>query len=179
MTAFFILPPPPRTQRSSRLPDWGHTTGALHCKLIYLCFNMPLVIDYSFLDGCRGFLGRLESAISDPVHCWLPWLQNAEFSTNWQPGVSKCYWVNWQRAKSHRPKQKQTFRHGTHISKQNNCLLLCYSGKNFACFLNICKHMVFLCFSTVKKWHTAPLNNKKMKTTTTTMHGCNFFFIFI
>jgi len=59
----------------------------------------------------------IDSDFVDPV-CLLVLMEpcNVLFSVNCRLGA-KYYWVNWQHAVSHRPKQKHTFQHGTHISK--------------------------------------------------------------
>ncbi len=79
----------------------------------------------------------------------------AVFSANWQPGMPKYNWVNWQwvgftnQNRDRRSGPEQTF------SKE---MIQINKYANLACFLNICKLiMVFLCFSRVKNVHTAPL----------------------
>ncbi len=85
------------------------------------------------------------------------------FSANWQPGVLKYNWVNWQWAGF--TNQNRDWHSGPEctFSKENNWLAFFFQINkyvNLACFLNICKHiMVFLCFSRVKNLHTAPLMN--------------------
>ncbi len=79
------------------------------------------------------------------------------FSVIWQPRVSKYYWLNWQWAESHRSRQN---RHSDmEHTLQSRITAVFFFFVN--CFLNICKCIiVFLCFSTVKKSHTAPLMPK-------------------
>ncbi len=88
-------------------------------------------------------------------------MKYAVFSANWQPGVPKYNWVNWQwggfttKTQTDIPGQKAHFQR-----RITDCSIVFQINKyvKLACFLNICKHiMVFLCFSRVKNVHTAPL----------------------
>ncbi len=85
-------------------------------------------------------------------------IKYAVFSANWQPGVPKYNWVNWQWAGfTNHNKHRHSGPEHT-FSKENNIVFQINKYVNLACFLNICKHiMVFLCFSRVKILHTAPL----------------------
>lgn len=76
---------------------------ALNCRVVDLLFPWP----WNLLNGCRDFLCLVGSEIS-----WVSLFAGFQLATL---GV-KYYWLNWQWAESHRPKQKQTFWHGTHIS---------------------------------------------------------------
>ncbi len=89
-------------------------------------------------------------------------IKYAVFSTNWQPGVLKYNWVNWQWAGFTTITNTDILGWTAHIQRRiTDCSIVFQINKyvNLACFLNICKHiMVFLCFSRVKILHTAPLN---------------------
>ncbi len=83
----------------------------------------------------------------------------------------------------HKPKQRQTFRPGTHFQRRiTDCSIgfQINTHVNLASFLNIWKHMVFLCFSRVKNLHTAPLtcNCKFIKSQNYEINSNNFFFFF-
>ncbi len=79
-------------------------------------------------------------------------MKYAVFSANWQPGVPKYNWVNWQWV-GYTDQNRQHFQRTI-----TDCSIVFQINKyvNLACFLHICKHiMVFLCFSRVKNLHTA------------------------
>ncbi len=88
-------------------------------------------------------------------------MKYAAFSANWQPGVPKYNWVNWQWAGFTNHNKHRHSGRTAHIQRRiTNYSIVFQINKyvNLACFLNICKHiMVFLCFSRVKILHTAPL----------------------
>ncbi len=88
-------------------------------------------------------------------------IKYAVFSGNWQPGVAKYNWVNWQWVESQTITNTDIPGRTAHIQRRiTNYSIVFQINKyvNLACFLNICKHiMVFLCFSRVKILHTAPL----------------------
>ncbi len=83
------------------------------------------------------------------------------FSGNWQPGVPKYNWVNWQWAGFTNHNKHRHSSQTAHFQRRiTDCSIVFQINKyvNLTCFLNICKHiMVFLCFSRVKILHTAPL----------------------
>ncbi len=89
-------------------------------------------------------------------------MKYAVFSANWQPGVPKYNWVNWQWAGFTNHNKHRHSGPDAHIQRRiTDCSIVFQINKyvNLTCFLNICKHiMVFLCFSRVKILHTAPLN---------------------
>ncbi len=88
-------------------------------------------------------------------------IKYAVFSANWQPGVPKYNWVNWQWAVSQTITNTDITGRNAHFQwRITDCSIVFQINKyvNLACFLNICKHiMVFLCFSRVKNLPTAPL----------------------
>ncbi len=83
------------------------------------------------------------------------------FSPNWQPGVPKYNWVNWQWAGFTNNNKHRHSGPDAHFQRRiTDCSIVFQINKyvNLTCFLNVCKHiMVFLCFSRVKILHTAPL----------------------
>ncbi len=83
------------------------------------------------------------------------------FSGNWQPGVPKYNWVNWQWAGFTNHNKHRHSGPKAHFQRRiTDCSIVFQINKyvNLTCFLNVCKHiMVFLCFSRVKILHTAPL----------------------
>ncbi len=94
---------------------------------------------------------------------WMTW--NTLFSANWQPGVLKCNWVNWQWAGFTNQKRETDIpaRNAHFQMRITDCSIVFQINKyvNLTCFLNICKHiMVFLCFSRVKNLRAAPLIKK-------------------
>jgi len=109
-----VCPAPSFKDTGGQLEDTHQEGAQLTMKaeeLIYLCFIM-----LSFIEIFRWMLrlfrsGRICDSLTQFV-CWFPWLQYAVFSANWQPVMSKYYWINWQHVVSHRPKQRQM-----HISK--------------------------------------------------------------
>ncbi len=92
-------------------------------------------------------------------------MKYAAFSANWQPGVPKYNWVNWQWAGFTNHTNTDIPGRTAHIQRRiTNYSIVFQINKyvNLACFLNICKHiMVFLCFSRVKILHTAPLKRTR------------------
>ncbi len=73
------------------------------------------------------------------------------FSANWQPGVPKYNWVNWQWVGFTNHNKHRHSGPDTHFQRRiTDCSIVFQINKyvNLQCFLNICKHiMVFLCFS--------------------------------
>ncbi len=90
-------------------------------------------------------------------------IKYAVFSANWQPGVPKYNWVNWQWAGFTNHNKHRYSGPNPHFQRRiTDCSIVFQINNyvNLACFLNICKHiMVFLCFSRVKILHTAPLTS--------------------
>ncbi len=84
------------------------------------------------------------------------------FLANWQPGVPKYNWVNWQWAGfTNHNKHRHSGRNAHFQRRITECSIVFQINKyvTLTCFLNVCKHiMVFLCFSRVKILHTAHLN---------------------
>ncbi len=107
--------------------DFGHPTSQPKLKQISTSYNVVCLLDklmswfihisiclwpYSFLDGCSGFFGQIESAISDPVHLL------ASMASKWW-----AFYRQW--AESHGLKQK------TDIPTWNahlKVISLCYLG---------------------------------------------------
>ncbi len=152
---WIVSPTPPQTRGSNGLPATGtkvtdnRRQQALHRKLMswFICILICLWSQRS-LNGCWGFFHR--NFWASGFHGW-----NTAISDNWQPGVSKYYWLNWQWAESHSKKNKN--RHSdmewTFQSRITSCSIVFRRNTfvNLACFLNICRHiMEMLCFSTVK-----------------------------
>ncbi len=94
-------------------------------------------------------------------------IKYAVFSANWQPGVPKYNWVNWQWAGFKTITNTDIPGRNVHFQRRiTDCSILFQINKyvNLTCFLNVCKHiMVFVCFSRVKILYTAPLNIYKFK----------------
>ncbi len=115
------------------------------------------------LVGCRGLLGQVEYACSlaDIHGCNTP-MFSVKLATGGVKILSglKSYWVIWQCVESHRTKQKQTFRHGTHISKQNRWLYHCFSEKQ-VCELPKYLHIYYGIFTLAHKKNIQHLINNK------------------
>ncbi len=96
------------------------------------------------------------------AHMTMNGIKYAVFSANWQPGVLKYNWVNWQWAGFTNHNKHRHSGPDAHFQRRiTDCSIVFQINKyvNLTCFLNICKHiMVFLCFSRVKILHTAPLS---------------------
>ncbi len=80
------------------------------------------------------------------------------FSANWQPGVPK---YNGRGQVSQTITNTDILGRTTHFQRRiTDCSIVFQINKyvNLICFLNVCKHIMFLfCFSSVKILHTAPL----------------------
>ncbi len=88
-------------------------------------------------------------------------MKYAVFFANWQPGVPKYNWVNWQWWVTQTKTETDIPTRNAHFQRRiTDCSIVFQINKyvNLACFLHICKHIiVFLCFSRVKNLHIAPL----------------------
>ncbi len=110
-------------------------------ELIYPRFNIPLLIEL-FRWMPRHFKSGRICDLWASLFAHFHGCNTLLFSANWQPGVLECYWVNWQWAESHSPKQN---RHSdTECTFQNRitgCSIVFQRNKyaNLACFLNISK----------------------------------------
>ncbi len=103
-------------------------------KLIYPHLYVSLVIE--LLDGCRGILQSLTQFVY-----WLPWLEHAVFSTNWQPGV-EILLGKWAVGGVTQTKTKTDILTQKHISNRTTgCSIVFQRNKyvNLACVFSICK----------------------------------------
>ncbi len=110
---------------------------------------------------------RQDARLTTPTGTSAHTIKYAVFSANWQPGVPKYNWVNWQWEGFTNHNKHRHSGPDAHFQRRiTDCSIVFQINKyvNLTCFLNICKHiMVFVCFSRVKILHTAPLKQCQKK----------------
>ncbi len=126
-----------RTSTGTTMVEKGYERNEL-LKLTTWFFRFFIFLWlYSFLDGYQGFLGRVESAITDPCKYTV-------FFTNWQPEVWKYPCLNLQWAELQQNKNRHSDAEHTFQNQITVCsIVFCWKQYvNFALFLNICKHIM-------------------------------------